>query len=274
MSKSKSSAWGRITVPQSGADHEVLALETAQTVAGLLGAELNLLFAAPDPAQLSPWIGEGFMGTVQMSTLEEIKAVSDQFKTVVEGRFAKLEHAPKALKSLDSPMWQHLAIEARLSDMVVFDAAAAKGRGLLAEAFEQVLMQERAGVLVARKPLDFKGKAIVAWDGMEPASRAARRSVPLLKLAREVVVVGAPKGDHPADLNDLVAYYATHGIKAEKDALGKGDISALLNDAMSRHGADFLVAGAFGHSRLREFAFGGTTRALLQNSDMNLYMAH
>ena len=118
------------------------------------------------------------------------------------------------------------------------------------------------------------GTAIVAWDGKEPSSRAARRAVALLKKASKIVIVGSPSGDAPADLNRLAGYYAAHGLEASVEIFPKGDILQQLIEANARHGADYMVAGAFGRSRLREFAFGGTTRALLQTTQLNLYMAH
>lgn len=165
-------------------------------------------------------------------------------------------------------------METRLSDLMVFSDVSAKGQGMLSEAFQQVLMEERTGVFIARKGFDIGGTAVVAWDGKEPSSRAARRAVPLLKKAAKVVIVGGPIGDQPPELERLAAYYGAHGLKAEIDQLPKGDIVQGLTAAAERHKADYMVAGAYGRSRLREFAFGGTTRALLQYAQLNLYMAH
>jgi nucleotide-binding universal stress UspA family protein len=56
--------------------------------------------------------------------------------------------------------------------------------------------------------------------------------------------------------------------------LPKGDVVQALTAAAERYKADYMVAGSYGRSRLREFAFGGSTRALLQHTQLNLYMAH
>lgn len=270
----KGQAWSRISAPVSGAKGEGLALDLAAQIAQNFDARLNVLFTPPDPAELAPWLGEGFMGTVQMSALDNLKAAADEAESVAREQFAALSYANKTFTALDSPVWQDLAMETRLSDLVVFCDASARGQGLLSEAFQQVLMEERAGVFIARKAFDIKGTAIVAWDGKEPSSRAARRAVALLKKASRVVVVGSPSGDAPADLNRLADYYAAHGIATTVEAFPKGDILQQLIEANERHKSDYMVAGAFGRSRLREFAFGGTTRALLQNTQLNLYMAH
>ncbi len=270
----KSEAWSRISVPVSGSGAEGFMLEAAVQVAAAFSARLNVMFAPPDPAELAPWLGEGFMGTVQMSAVDSLKAASEEGELTARAQFSALDYDAKTFSILQSPVWQDLAFETRLSDLVVFGDHAAKGQGMLSEAFQQVLMEERAGVFIARKPININGVALVAWDGKEPSSRAARRAVPLLKKAAKVVVTGAPVGDAPADLSRLAGYYEAHGITAEIDVLPKGDIVPALCDANGRHGADYMVAGAFGRSRLREFAFGGTTRALLHTTQFNLYMAH
>ncbi len=270
----KGEAWSRISVPVSGAESENQALLLAANIAAAFKAQLNVLFAPPDPAELAPWLGEGFMGTVQMSTMDSLKAASEQGELMARSQFGAIAYDSKVFATLNSPVWQDLALETRLSDLVVFSDQSALGRGMLSEAFQQVLMEERAGVFVARKPFNINGTAIVAWDGKEPSSRAARRAVALLKKASRVVVTGAPIGDSPADLSRLAGYYAAHGLTVEIEALPKGDILQQLIEVNARYGADYMVAGAFGRSRLREFAFGGTTRGLLQNSGLNLYMAH
>lgn len=267
-------AWSRISVPVSGAASEAVVLELAAEIAKEFKAQLNVLFTPPDPAELAPWLGEGFMGTVQMSAIDSLKAAAEDAEKAARAQFGGLGYAGRNFTVLNSPVWEDLAMETRLSDLMVFGEHSAKGQGLLSEAFQQVMMEERAGVFIARKPFDIRGTAVVAWDGKEPSSRAARRATPLLKKASKVVVIGAPTGDNPADLERLAEYYATHGVAAEVDRLAKGDILPLLVDANARHGADYMVAGAFGRSRLREFAFGGTTRALLHNTQLNLYMAH
>lgn len=268
-------AWARISIPVSGAESEKTELAIAGTLAEAFGAHLNVLFTPPDPAELAPWLGEGFMGTVQMAALDGLKNVAEEAEAVAREGFDGLPYANKAFSLLKSPVWQDLALEVRLSDLVVFGEESARGRGLLAEAFQQVLMEERAGVFIARQPFEVGGAALVAWDGKEPSSRAARRALPLLKKASKVIIAGAPVGDTPADLGRLARYYAHHGVTTELDLLPKGsDLVTVLLEASQRHNAQYMVAGAFGRSRLREFVFGGTTRALLQNTSLNLYMAH
>ena len=269
-----SDAWARITVPVAGAVDDAPVLDWAAQLAEAFGAEVNVVFAPPDPAELSPWLGEGFMGTVQMATIDSVRTAGEEGRHRAEAQFDALGYDRRNFMTLESPVWQDLALEARLSDLVVFGDAAARGQGLLAEAFTQVLMEERCGVFIARTAFDPSGAAVVAWDGKEPSSRAARRAVPLLKRASKVIIAGAPVGDRPAELERLGAYYEAHGIEAGYERLPKGDICQQLIETCQRHDAGYMVAGAFGRSRIREFTFGGTTRHLLQKTSLNLYMAH
>lgn len=268
-------AWARVSVPVSGAASEDVAIAIAADITRAFGGQLNFLFAPPDPAELAPWLGEGFMGTVQMAAMDGLKSAAEEAEAVAREAYNATAYDNKLFVPLKSPVWQCLATETRLSDIVVFGDESARGRGLLSEAFQQVLMEERAGVFIARQPFDIGGTALVAWDGKEPSSRAARRAVPLLRKASKVVVAGAPVGENPADLGKLARYYMLHGLNVEVDLLPKSnDLISTLVEANQRHQAQYMVAGAFGRSRLREFAFGGTTRALLHNTNLNLYMAH
>ncbi len=119
----------------------------------------------------------------------------------------------------------------------------------------------------------------IAWDMSRSAARAVGDALPLLKGAKSVqVLVGrgekAIESSRPAA--SLVTYLSAHGISAavdEFDVSGQKIGDALLGRA-TRHKADMLVMGAFGHSRLREFVLGGATRRILDTSSIPLLMSH
>ena len=75
---------------------------------------------------------------------------------------------------------------------------------------------------------------------------------------------------------DIAETLARHGVKAETMAYpteGLGEGQALLRCAAD-NGADLIVMGAYGHSRLTEFIFGGATRHILSHSPVPVFMAH
>lgn len=265
--------WGRILAPLGGSSADAGLLEAAAAVAERFGAELAAVYAPPDPAELTPWLGEGFVGGVQAEAIESLRLAGAEGEVRARAAYDALAYDKKRFHGLKPPVWREMAMECRLADLVVFDDASAKGKGPFAEMFEQVLMEERAAVFVARPGVAPFGPALVAWDGGEPASRAARRAVPLLRRCESVTVIGAPVTDRPYELSQLQAYYAARGIKASVVTLQKdGEIAEELLKAAETAG--LLVAGAFGRSRLREFIFGGTTRALLHAERPSLFLAH
>jgi nucleotide-binding universal stress UspA family protein len=171
----------------------------------------------------------------------------------------------KSFTALTSPVWSGLSMEGRLSDVVVFDDATARGRGPLAEAFQQIVADEQRPTIVARPGLSADGCIAVAWDGGKEASRAARTALPLLQKASRVVILAAPAAaSRYFDPARLQRFLDARGVVAEVQTLSEGgDVASVLFKASSALGANLLVSGAFGHPRLQEFIFGGTTRSLL-----------
>ena len=139
-----------------------------------------------------------------------------------------------------------------------------------------MVADEQRPVLIARAGLKVGGTVVVAWDGGKEASRAARLALPLLEKAQRVIIVAAPKASSRAfDPGNLQAYYAARGVKAEVEMVSDcGDPAPALLQAAARSGAEILVAGAFGHPRLQEFIFGGTTRTLLNSEQPSLFLSH
>jgi nucleotide-binding universal stress UspA family protein len=120
-------------------------------------------------------------------------------------------------------------------------------------------------------------QALVAWNASREASRAVADALPILQTATRVRVLGIAAADGESDtLDKLVAYLGHHGIKAETSRAVASGINAgdVLLDAASDFGADLIVMGAWGHSRLRERLLGGVTRTLLDQMTVPVLMSH
>ncbi|CAN5237149.1 universal stress protein [soil metagenome] len=269
-------SWARIMAPLAGSAADRGLLESAKVLAQGFDAELACVHAPADMADLMPWMGEGFMGGVQVTALESLKEAAVEGQHAVEKLVQELGYSKCRAIGLESPVWAGLAMEGRLSEVIVFDSAAARGKGPLAESFQQMIADEQRPVVVARPGLKVGGTVLVAWDGGKEASRAMRTSLPLLQKAASVVVAGAPgASSRNFELAHLVAFLAARRVTATPKVLeGSGDAATLLLGAAKEVGADFLVAGAFGHPRLQEFIFGGTTRNLLNNDGPSLFLSH
>jgi nucleotide-binding universal stress UspA family protein len=115
--------------------------------------------------------------------------------------------------------------------------------------------------------------ALVAWNASREATRAAHDALPFLHAAERVVLcaIGDPATADPG-LEDAAAMLDRHGVAVQVEQVpgpdsGTGVGEALLARA-AEHGADLLVMGAYGHSRLREFVLGGTTRRVLREATL------
>ena len=268
--------WARVMAPLSGGEGDKRVVAAAAALAEPFGAELACVHAPPDIADLIPWMGDGFMGGVQASAVDSIRQAAAEGAAAAKALVDACPYGKKSFRTLSSPVWAGLALQSRLSDVVLFDDAAARGKGPLAETFQQIVADEQRPTVVARPGFKVGGVVAVAWDGGKEASRAVRTAVPLLEKADSVVILSAPAASsrqfEPAELK---AYLTGRGVAASIETIAEsGDPSARLLDAAKAAGASVLVAGAFGHPRLQEFIFGGTTRTFLTSDGPSLFLSH
>jgi nucleotide-binding universal stress UspA family protein len=269
-------SWARIMAPLSGGQGDAACVAAAALIAKPFGAELAAVYTPADVADVMPWMGEGFLGGVQTTALESLKEATAAGEANARKAAGKAGYGKTHFVSLQTPVWAGLSAESRLSDVIVFTTGPSRGRGPLAEAFQQMVADEQRPVLVAREGLKVGGVVAVAWDGGKEASRAARLATPLLEKAAGVVIIGAPRASSRAfDPARLQAYYAARGVKSSVELLkDSGDAAPAILHAAAAAKADILVAGAFGHPRLQEFIFGGTTRTLLNSDSPSLFLSH
>ncbi len=122
---------------------------------------------------------------------------------------------------------------------------------------------------------------MIAWDASVEASKAVRDAIGLMQAADKVHAVlidpvPSFEGHGPEPGADLATYLGRHGIATEVHRLpreGK-ETGEVLRRAASDLGADLVVMGGFGHSRLRERIFGGTTTSMLKVPEVAVLMAH
>lgn len=270
-------SWARIMAPVAGGDADAGVLAAAAVLAAPFGAEVAAVYAPADVADLMPWMGEGFMGGVQVTAVQSLKEAAAEGEVAARAACNALAYGRKTFTALTSPVWAALSMEGRLSDVVVFDDATSRSRGPLAESFQQIVAGEQRPTLVVRPGLRADGCVAVAWDGGKEASRAARTALPLLQKAARVVILSAPAASSRYfDPARLQGFFAERGVKAEVQVLSQsGDAAPTLLAGAMTVGANILVAGAFGHPRLQEFIFGGTTRSLLNaNGAPSLFLSH
>jgi nucleotide-binding universal stress UspA family protein len=121
---------------------------------------------------------------------------------------------------------------------------------------------------------------LVAWDGSREATRAMTDSLPLLQLAGRVDLLQFEEPDYGKSLAskgiaEAVRWLQRHGIRATAlEVSRQGHVGKALIAQASSLGADLIVMGAYGHSRLSELALGGATRAMLEGMSVPVLMSH
>jgi len=210
----------------------------------------------------------------------EIRAAEREFHQALAGCAGFVEWR-SAVTSAALP--GYLANEARGADLVItgIERDASPFDGARHVAVGDLAMQAGRPVLIVpaktdRLELD---RVVVGWKDTREARRALADAVPLLIRAGQVTLVEiAAKDDLIAArrrLADVVAWLARHGVAAQPIAAeSNGDDAGLLAAIVPGRKADLVVAGAYGHSRLREWAFGGVTRNFLLHADQCLLVSH
>lgn len=120
---------------------------------------------------------------------------------------------------------------------------------------------------------------LLCWTNTREAARAMSDALPLMGKASKVTVLTIE--DKDADMDGLLGddaarYLAAHGISAELRRAVQPNVdagTAILNEA-AEQGADLIVMGAYGHSRLRETILGGATRTILKSMTAPVLMSH
>jgi nucleotide-binding universal stress UspA family protein len=143
-----------------------------------------------------------------------------------------------------------------------------------------VLQNTRTPILVQPHDMnnfDPHGPAVVAWNGSFEAANAIRSALPLLQRASAVHIVTLEEAkEHMLPSLAASTYLSRHGISSELHARPVTDmpVDKAIRETAEVMGAGYIVMGGYGHSRAREFLFGGVTRSLLKESPIPLLMAH
>jgi nucleotide-binding universal stress UspA family protein len=167
---------------------------------------------------------------------------------------------------------------ARLFDLVVIEQPAPRSEGVALGGIVAGCGRPVLAIPYIQKQAASFDSVVVAWDASASAARALGDATPLLRRARSVEVVtvmndgvdrASPRGD------EVVSHLARRGIAAAFRPLpgGIGAADMLLSYVADR-GANLMVTGGWGHSRLAETIIGGATRTLLETMTIPLFMAH
>jgi nucleotide-binding universal stress UspA family protein len=262
---------------------------------------MECLRVVPDPVALVAQAAQLDMGASMvladtLNTIERQGRERTQRARITLAEFCKAENivyadAPPAPDGVSAAWREKLAADefdciigqARFHDLVVLAGGAERTGRLPADALGSIVVSAgRPVILAPEKPRKEPVKTIaVAWKDSPEAARALTAAMPLLAKAERIEVLSANEEDREAksclDCSEsVVRQLRWHGLNAHGHFVipaGRSVPNAILDTA---HGfnADLLVMGGYGHSRMREFVFGGFTQRILNGADLPVFLFH
>jgi nucleotide-binding universal stress UspA family protein len=122
------------------------------------------------------------------------------------------------------------------------------------------------------------GRIMICWDGKRAAARAVLDAMPFLAMAEtiDIIAINEDPDATEASAAALASHLARKEIRAKAERLtaDRGEIDNTILSAAADRGAQLIVMGGYGHSRLREFVLGGATRGILQSMTIPTLMSH
>ena len=284
----------RILCPLYGAESDGIALRTGLRLARRFYAQADVVFVRPNPADALPYLGEGISGPVVEDIIETARKAADEAE-----KATRLE-AARAAEDLGVPQTDHgdpgkatmrirvrtgraadiAAQESRLADLVVVADAAARDQTTGPSALETCMLSEGRPVLLApaASPEAIGTHAAIGWDESTAAANAVAAALPFLADADAVTIISIDEdgGGDASGARALAEYLALHGIDAKIRLLPGQDrrTGEVLLEEAAALGADLLVMGGYGHSRLRQLMLGGVTRHVRSNATVPVLLAH
>lgn len=265
------------------------AIATGAALALANEGHLDVLALGVDHVQLGySYIGAGAV----LTEMALDRAEADAKAAAAAAKAALGEQDPSLRWSLDTAVAELggvttvVGTAAGFADLVVQCRPYGDDQGAEAEAVvEAALFDARAPVLIlpgtaGAATLTKPRRIILAWDQSAEALSAAKHALPFLRGAEivDVTVIDPPsRGPERSDPGGMLCQFLVrHGVKAEVTVLARTrpTIAAVLADHAMDRGADMMVMGAYGHSRLREAVLGGATRDMLTTTAIPVLMAH
>ncbi len=259
----------------------------ALNVAKETGGHVIGLHVIPSP-EVYPAYRFDFPVEVQAQVRKSAKALAD----TLEARFAHLADGQPGVTVEWRAVWsqvpdidEDVVDHARCCDLLILpqpDAGNPVGNNfgevgrVILQAGRPVLMVPYAG-----DHTDFGKHVFVAWNGSRESSRAVFDAMPFLLSAEDVRLYAVKSKAAAKDMTllqgaELATTLARHDITVVADTATPPETS-VASDLLSRiadHGADLLVMGGYGHSRAREYVFGGVTREILKTMTVPVLFSH
>jgi nucleotide-binding universal stress UspA family protein len=247
-----------------------------------LAAQMSSHVACVQVAPVETYGGDAFGSLAGMAAL--IDTLHDQDKALRLAIEARLQASPLSWdwQYFDGNVVEHLIERSQLADLVIVSqpmgATRRTNRQPMAIVGDLVIHAPCPVLMVPQgcATMTLNGPVMIAWNGSAEAAHAMRLSLPLLRRATSVHLVEVSDDLPGISTLDACKFLARHGLTVdvhEWPAKGRR-ISVALQHAAAELSANYLVMGAYGHSRLRETVLGGVTKELIASANLPLLMVH
>lgn len=264
-------------------DEKLETLNPFIAVAKSLNAHLNVVVIGVVrivPMTAAPGVPDFYYSETNQEMIEAGKARVGEINQLLADRDIS---ATVTLECRDPALIEQTFLRHSLfCDVALFPNKSVLGSDLMNRAFNGAVLDSGTPVIVLGAqpdPLPKISTVMYAWNGETQAAKAAHQSLNWTpEGANAHVVLIDPDeyamGPNPGD--DLAAYLSRKDLQVTVDRIpsGRRPTSDVLLEHATDINADLLVMGAYGHSRLRQWFLGGTTRNILEKSNIPVMMAH
>lgn len=266
-----------VAVLQGTSETDTLTTQSALAIARKLNLPLTGLCAVPDPQSALMVVSTPESAGLSAAAVNSLVEMQKEMLAAAEGAFRDV--VTSGASGVESTFIHQVgtaeraaASAATLAEAIVFPRSASKSGEPLSVAFEHVMMDARLPVVLAGAKAFEPGPVIIGWDGSNGATRAVRFHAQLIAAMGDVIIAQNRKdaerdGARPGvESGLLIDWLKRRGVAARTENI-EGEVASALLALASGAGATMIVAGAYGHSRLGERLFGGTSRRLLEATE-------
>jgi nucleotide-binding universal stress UspA family protein len=281
-----------ILVPSTGRDTDNAVFASALAVARPFAAHLDVLHVRVDAAAMAVTMAAeaggatmvgGLINQIEAEAAQREEAAKQLFERFCEREGLAIEDAPLGSSGPSAQWVRQIGAEpdwvteyGRAADLLVI------GRppdGDSLDTIEGALLESGRPVLIpTAAPLAALPETmVIAWKAAPEAARAVTAAMPFLAIAKQIQIltVAEEQGVSDEEAARLVTNLRRHGLQASARHLQpdpRGAADTLLTAAGEQ--AALVVMGAYGHSRLREWIFGGFTQHVLRGAEVPVLMMH
>lgn len=251
----------------------IATIDKCMAMAGDIGAQVTAMAVEEDVLVRPKIMISGDLDNTAVA--EAVRSVTDAqgllkaFDAAAVRYAVRGEHRLGRFAAAEIPA--HFALEARLKDISVVPVKSHDGQS--EKIVERLIFGSGRPILIC--PEEFASElevafddVVIAWDHTAPAARAVADALPMLQAATTVRIVTATDEPTAAQRETgaaLVRHLATHGIKAsfETVKIGGSSVGKVFGAYARANAIDLLVMGAYRHSRLTEWVWGGMTKTVI-----------